>query len=48
MLHQCGKKVKTKSQKVFGANSYICRGYRGEPGRGGRGFALPSLIELNT
>ena len=27
------KKVKTKSQKVLGANSYICRSYRGKTGR---------------
>ena len=25
--------VKTKSQKVFGANSYVCRSYRGKTGR---------------
>ena len=29
VLYQSGKKVKTKSQKVFGANSYICRSYMG-------------------
>ena len=23
ILHECGKKVKTKSQKVLGANSYV-------------------------
>ena len=34
ILHQCGKRVKTKSQKVLGANSYICRSYRGKTGRG--------------
>ena len=28
------KRVKTKSQKVFGPNSYICRNYRGKTGRG--------------
>ena len=27
-LHQCDKKVKTKSQKVLRANSYICISYR--------------------
>ena len=26
-LHQLSKKVKTKSQKVLGANSYVCRSY---------------------
>ena len=34
ILHQCGKRVKTKSQKVLGGNSYICRSYRGKTGRG--------------
>ena len=37
ILHQCGKRVKTKSQKVLGANSYICRSYRGKTGRGALG-----------
>ena len=38
------KKVKTKSQKVLGANFYLCRSYRGKTGRGGgrRDFLLPS------
>ena len=34
ILQQCGKKVKTKSQEVLGANSYVCRSYRGKTGRG--------------
>ena len=25
ILHKCGKRVKTKSQKVLGANFYVCR-----------------------
>ena len=29
-LHQRGKKVKTTNQKGFGANSYVCRSYRGK------------------
>ena len=33
-LHQCGKRVKTKSQKVLGFNSYVCRSYREKTGRG--------------
>ena len=33
MLHQCGKMVKTKSQKYFGANFCVCRSYRGKTGR---------------
>ena len=34
ILHQSVKKVKTKSQKVLGANSYVCRTYRGKTGMG--------------
>ena len=30
ILHQCGKRFETKSQKVFGANSYVCRSYGGK------------------
>ena len=33
VLHQYGKRVKTKSQKVFGTNSYVCKSYRGKTGR---------------
>ena len=25
MLHQCDKRVKTKSQKDLGPNSYVCK-----------------------
>ena len=32
ILHQCGKKVKTKCQTVLGANIYVSRGYRGKTG----------------
>ena len=32
ILNQCGKRVETKSQKVFGANSYACRSYSGKTG----------------
>ena len=48
-LHQCGKKVKTKSQKVFGANSYISRSYRRKSGRRDL-FATPILnkVKLQT
>ena len=35
VLHQCGKRVKTKSQKALGAYSYISSSYRGETGWGG-------------
>ena len=34
ILHQCNKRVKTKSQAVFGANSYVCRSYGEKTGRG--------------
>ena len=33
ILHQCGKRVKTKSQKVLGTNSNVSKSYRGETGR---------------
>ena len=29
-LHQCGKRVETKSQKAFRANSYLLRRYKGK------------------
>ena len=32
VLHQCDEKVKIKSQKVLGANFYVCRNYRGQTG----------------
>ena len=35
ILQHCDKKVKTKTQKVEGANSYICKSYMGKTGRGG-------------
>ena len=38
--------VKTKSQKVLGSNSYVCRSYRGKAGRWGL-FAPPLLSILN-
>ena len=42
ILQECGKRVKTKSQKVLGANSYVCRSYRGKTGMGGgRGICPP-------
>ena len=46
ILHQCGKRVKTKSQKVLVANSYICRCYREKTGRGRFYPRLPSWIGL--
>ena len=44
ILHQCAKKVKARSQKILGANSYICRSYRGKSGTGA--FA-PMLNRVN-
>ena len=44
ILHHCGKRVNTKSQKVLGTNSYVCRSYRAKTGRGGL-FASP--LNLN-
>ena len=54
ILHQCGQRDKTKSQKVFGTNSYVCRSYRGKTGRGPfcpslswiglKGFQLPKIV----
>ena len=43
--HQCGNWVKTKSQKVLGVNSYVCRSYRGKTGGWvrGVGFLFPPL-----
>ena len=35
ILHHCGKRIKTKIQKVLGANFYVCRSYRGKTGRRG-------------
>ena len=44
VLHKCGKGVETKSQKVLGANSYVCRNYIGKTGRGP--FCLPILSRV--
>ena len=47
ILHHCGKRVKTKSQKVFGANSNVCKSYKEKTGREGEAFCLlPSWIGL--
>ena len=35
ILQQCGSRVRIKSQKVVGANSYIWRNQRGKTGYGG-------------
>ena len=34
VLHQCGKRVETKSQNVLVANSYVCKSYREKTGWG--------------
>ena len=43
ILHQCGKRVKTKSQNVLWATSYVCRNYMGKTGGGGC-FLLPPIL----
>ena len=45
-LHYCGKRVKTKSEKVLWSNFDVCRSYRGKTGRGSL-FAAPSPPILN-
>ena len=34
ILHKCGKKVETTSQKILGSNPYVSRRYSGNTGRG--------------
>ena len=34
ILHPCGRKVKTKNQKVLWAKNHVCKSYRGKNGRG--------------
>ena len=34
ILHQCAERARNKSQRVLGANSYVCRSYRRKTGRG--------------
>ena len=49
ILYQCGKKIKTKSQTIFGVNSYICRSHRGKTGSGiGLMFPLQNRIQTNS
>ena len=45
-LHQCGKKVKIKSQKVLESNSNVCRSYM-EKLVGGELFA-PKILKMNS
>ena len=40
MLYECGKRVKTKSQRVLGANSWVFRSCRENTGRVG-GLFVP-------
>ena len=45
ILHQRGKRVKTKSHKVLEANWYVSGSYRGKAGRGGLfGGAPPPIL----
>ena len=46
-IYQCSKGVKTKSQKVFEVNFYVCRSYKGKTGRwvrGGRGLKARPIM----
>ena len=45
ILHQCGKKVQTKSQKVVVADSSVCRRYWGKEFRGYLGPFQSSVRE---
>ena len=47
ILQHCGKIVKTKSQKVLAANSYVCRTYKEKSGRGLFCHPLPSPLILD-
>ena len=40
------KRVKTKSQEVLEATSYVCRSYRGKTGRGGLFAPLPPILKM--
>ena len=40
ILQQCGKRAKTRSQEVLGANSHVCKSYRGKWWGGGGGGAF--------
>ena len=42
ILHECGKRVETKNQKVLGSNSYVCISYKGKTGMGA--FLFPSIL----
>ena len=46
ILLQCGKRVKTKSQTVLRANSYVCRSNRRKTGRRGRTLRLGEALWL--
>ena len=43
ILHQYGKRVKTKCQKILVSSSYVCRSYRGKAGRGSCFATAPPL-----
>ena len=47
ILHQCDERVKTKSQKILGAKSYVCRSYRAKTGKGWMGLP-PILNRVNS
>ena len=47
-MHECGKRIKSKSPKVSGANLYVCRSYRRKTGRGPFCPPPPVLNKLIT
>ena len=47
VLHQWGKRMKTKLQNVLGDNSYAWRSYRGKAGRGNLfGFLILNRVKI--
>ena len=47
-LHQCSKRVKTKSQKPFGPNSYVCSGDREKTAKEGPFFSKFGIFFRNV
>ena len=44
ILHQSVRGIEAKSQKVLGANTYVCRSYRGKTGRVVFLASLPPIL----
>ena len=47
ILHQSGKRNKTKGERILGVNSNVCRNYREKTGRGGGFFPSSILNRVN-